>query len=356
MTKRKTSQKTKKRVVRKRKTKKSNSSMTIVLIGLILVLIIALFAGVAWWVGYEAGKENASKLYENRVVQYKNDLEKLRKKLKDRSTLFKEDKKEPKNISKSLYLSEIKDYAEAAKKDSSSYIKKEKIEKRELKTDHPKLVIIIDDVAYKWQIRAIKSLPWKVTPSIFPPSSRHPNTPKLVTTLNHYMIHLPMEAIAYRYEEDETLKVSDSKERIGYIIKNIRELFPKAKFINNHTGSKFTSNISSMEKLFSVTQKYNFTFLDSRTTPKTVVPVVSKSFHKPYIARDIFLDNKADISYIKDQLKKAVKLAKRHGYAVAIGHPHTKTFKALASSGSILKNVDVVYIDELYKDTSKKLY
>jgi len=349
MTKRKTPPKTKKRVVKKRKTKKSNNSLTIVLVGLIFILIIALFAGVAWWIGYEAGKEKTSKLYESRVVEYKNDLKKLREKLKNELVPSKDDKKESKDISKSLYLSEIKDYLEAIKKDNSDYIKKDKIVKKELKTNRPKLVIIIDDVAYKWQIRAIKSLPWKVTPSIFPPSSRHPDTPKLAATLNHYMIHLPMEAIAYRFEEDDTLKVGDSKERIEYIIKNIRELFPKARFINNHTGSKFTSDISSMKKLFSIIQKYNFTFLDSRTTPKTAVPAVCKSFNKPYIARDIFLDNKTDISYIKNQLKKAVKLAKKHGYSIAIGHPHKKTFKALADSVSIFKNVDIVYMDDLYK-------
>jgi len=67
------------------------------------------------------------------------------------------------------------------------------------------------------------------------------------------------------------------------------------------------------------------------------------------LARDIFLDNIADIGYIKNQLKKAVKLAKKHGYAIAIGHPHSTTFKALATSGTILKDVDIVYIDELYK-------
>jgi len=354
MIRRKSHQKTKKTVVRKRKkTTKSTSTTTIVLIGIIIVLIVALFAGVAGWLGYEAGKENASKSYENQVTQYKNDLEKLRKKLKNIPSTKEKNKNKPKNISKSLELSEIKDYAEAAGYDkSSTLVRKEPVIKKDIKTDRPKLVIIIDDVGFRSQLKAIKALPWRVTPSIFPPTKRHPNTPKLAANLQHYMIHLPMEALNYKYEEDGTLTTRSSKSQIDLKVKELRQLFPKANFINNHTGSRFTSDMLSMERFFLIARKYGFYFIDSRTTPKTVVPVVCKNFNEPYVARDIFLDNKADVGYIKNQLKKAVKLAQKHGYAIAIGHPHRITFKALAHSGSILKSVDVVYMDQLYETLS----
>jgi len=352
MTKRKSPQKSRKTVVRKRKkSTKSNSAMTIVLIGLICILIIALFTGVAGWVGYEAGKEKASKSYENQVKQYKNDLEKLRKKLEKVPPLEKTDKNKSKKISKPLDLSEINDYTEATEYNKNSTVShKNPIEKKEIKTDRPKLVIIIDDIASKSQLNRLKSLPWKITPSIFPPSSHRPNTSKIALNLKHYMIHLPMEALNHRFEEDETLKVESSQFEINLKVRNLRKLFPKASYINNHTGSKFTSDTVSMEKLFLAIKEYGFHFIDSRTTPKTVVPIVCKSFNEPYLARDIFLDNKANISYIKNQLKKAVKIAKKHGYAIAIGHPHSTTFKALANSESILRDVDVVYIDELYKN------
>ncbi|WOE70941.1 divergent polysaccharide deacetylase family protein [Hydrogenimonas thermophila] len=355
MTKRKSPQKSRKTVVKKRKkSTKSKSTMTIVLIGLILILVIALFTGVAGWIGYEAGKEKASKSYENQVEQYKNDLEKLRKKLDNTSSfLEKKEKSEPKKVSKSLDLSEIKDYVEAAEHSKKSTIRQKKsIVKKEIKTDRPKLVIIIDDVGSRAQLKAIKSLPWKITPSIFPPTRRHPNTSKLAANLQHYMIHLPMEALNYKYEEDGTLRVQSSESQIDTKVKKLRQLFPNANYINNHTGSRFTSDIISMERFFLIAKQYGFYFVDSRTTPKTVVPMVCKSFNEPYLARDIFLDNKADIGYIKNQLRKAVKIAKKHGYAIAIGHPHSITFKALASSGNILKNVDVVYIDEIYYSLS----
>jgi len=324
--------------------------MTIVLIGLIITLIIALFTGVAGWIGYEAGKEKASKSYKNQVEQYKNDLEELRKRLKEVSLLEKREKNQSKKTSHSLDLSEIKDYAEAAEYSKNSILEsKKRVTKKEIKTEKPKLVIIIDDIGTRSQIKAIRALPWKITPSIFPPTRRHPNTSKIALHLKHYMIHLPMEALNYKYEEDGTLRVSSSESQINEILKKLRQLFPRANYINNHTGSRFTSNIVSMERFFLIAKQYNFNFVDSRTTPKTVVPSVCKSFNEPYLSRDIFLDNKADIGYIKKQLKKAVNLAKKHGYAIAIGHPHSITFKALANSANILKSVDVVYIDEIYK-------
>ena len=353
-TKQKTPQRSRKTVTKKRKKKstKSNSAMTIILIGLISILVIALFAGVAGWMGYEAGQEKASKRYENQVKQYKNDLEKLRKKLENVSSLEKKNKNRTKKVAKSLDLSEIKDYIEAAEHDnkSSLIVKKESIIKKEIKTNSPKLVIIIDDIASKSQLKAIKSLPWKITPSIFPPAKRHPRTSKIASSLQHYMIHLPMEALNYKFEEDGTLTVKSTKSEIDLKVRELRKLFPRADYINNHTGSRFTSDIVSMEKFFIVAKQYGFYFIDSRTTPKTVVPIVCKNFNEPYLARDVFLDNKADIGYIKNQLKKAIRLAKKHGYAITIGHPHSTTFKALADSKSILKDVDVIYIDELYKE------
>jgi len=356
MTRRKSTQKSKKTVAKKRKkSTKSRSAMTIVLIGLIFILIIALFTGVAGWIGYEAGKEKASKSYANQVEQYKNDLEKLRKKLDNASFLEKNEKSQPKKASSSLDLSEIKDYVEAAEYSKKSTVRpKKSIIKKEIETDRPKLVIIIDDVGSRSQLKAIKSLPWKITPSIFPPTRRHPNTSKMASNLQHYMIHLPMEALNYKYEEDGTLRVQSSEAQINTKVKKLRQLFPNANYINNHTGSRFTSDLVSMERFFLIAKKYGFYFVDSRTTPKTVVPMVCKSFNEPYLARDIFLDNKADIYYIKNQLRKAVKIAKKHGYAIAIGHPHSITFKALASSGKILKSVDVVYIDEIYNRLNQK--
>ncbi|WP_300368326.1 divergent polysaccharide deacetylase family protein [Hydrogenimonas sp.] len=334
-----------KRTPRKRKKQTFSTRFKIYLIGgTIVVSIVAILMGLAGWIGYEMGKEQASKRYHSTVTHYQRDIEKLRKKLKlppASGTPKIHPKRSP---DKAENLSEIKDYVQAGGKESSRPAVKEGV-----RLKHPKLAIIIDDVAFASQVKTIRALPWAITPSIFPPTSRHPDTPKLAAKLDHYMIHLPMEAMHYNNPEDGTLTTESSNAEIDLRIRKLRHWFPQAHFINNHTGSKFTADMASMERFFPIAKRYGFVFIDSRTTPKTVVPRICKEYHDPYIARDVFLDNNPDIDYIQNQLKKAVRIAKSQGYAIAIGHPHASTLKALADSKSILKGIDVVYIDELYE-------
>ena len=217
-------------------------------------------------------------------------------------------------------------------------------------TKKPKLVIIIDDVHTRAQLSAIQALKLKVTPSIFPPYKISPDSHMLAQGLKHYMIHLPMESGNTQFNKQyKTLKVSFSNRKIENRVKELRILFPKAKYMNNHTGSVFTSDYASMHFLYKVMKKHGFVFVDSRTVNSTKVREIAHGFGDAYVARDIFIDNEHKVPYIHKQLKKAVALAKKKGVAVAIGHPHTVTMRALASAKDIFKEVELVYIDGIYK-------
>jgi polysaccharide deacetylase 2 family uncharacterized protein YibQ len=214
----------------------------------------------------------------------------------------------------------------------------------------PKLVIIIDDVSQPWQIRAIKALPYHITPSIFPPSQQAERSHLLARELKHFMIHLPMQSgNAGMNRMRGTLKVTDSHAAMQARAKEIRKLFPRGKFLNNHTGSVFTSNYKAMKKMYGYLKKEGFVFIDSRTSGKSKVKRIAKEYGDRYIVRDIFIDNTQSIPYIHKQLSKAVKVAQKRGFAIAIGHPHKATFKALASAKKLFGGVELVYIDELYR-------
>ena len=213
----------------------------------------------------------------------------------------------------------------------------------------PKLAIIIDDVSSAKQLKHIMSLPIKVTPSIFPPYELSKSNHKLAQGLKHYMIHLPMQSGKVYDKQYGTLKVTDSKEKMEARVIEIRRLFPTARYVNNHTGSAFTSNHKAMEMLYGILRKEGFVFVDSRTTGSTKVRKIAHEFGDAYVARDIFIDNVHNVPYIHKQLRKAVKIAKKKGYAIAIGHPHSVTMKALRSAKDIFKDVELVYIDEIYK-------
>lgn len=210
-----------------------------------------------------------------------------------------------------------------------------------------KLVIIIDDVSYAHDIAAIRSVGLPLVMSFLPPSPRHPESAQLAANEKKYMVHLPMEAVSFNDEEPETLRVTDSEEKIAARIAELKRLYPKVRYMNNHTGSKFTSDAAAMEKLFSVLKKEGILFVDSRTIGTTKVRQISQKFGLPYIGRDVFLDHEDGVENVKAQIEEAVAQAKRCGTAIAIGHPRPDTIEALKQSRGLLSQVKVVGIGEL---------
>ncbi|WP_096023319.1 divergent polysaccharide deacetylase family protein [Campylobacter lanienae] len=216
--------------------------------------------------------------------------------------------------------------------------------------DRPKLAIIIDDISTFYQAKKIKSLNLNITPSIFPPSANYPNSAKVAREFEFYMIHLPLEAMNYQAQEKNTLKVGDSSAKIESEISKIRSNFPKAIYINNHTGSKFTSDYDSLKKLFIAFKKHNMIFIDSYTTKDSKAKILSSEFGNKYLKRDVFIDNTKDEKAIINKLKEAIKIAQKSGFAIAIGHPYEQTFKALKGFRSELESqVDIIFLRDLYE-------
>jgi polysaccharide deacetylase 2 family uncharacterized protein YibQ len=236
------------------------------------------------------------------------------------------------------------------KKKPKKMVKKPTKSKTKKKSSHvsmPKLVIIMDDVGFYDDIEKIKQIPLSITPSIFPPNAHYPKTAQIAKKFKHYMVHLPMEAYNYKNMAEEAIQVSDKIEILEKKIKKMHQSFPNAKAINNHTGSKYTCDFDAMEEFFIVLNRYKIPFIDSRTSSGSQCKEVGKLLHNKVLERDVFLDNKADVNYIRGQLKKAVSIAKKRGKAIAICHPRDLTIEVLKDCKDILKGVKVVYIDEL---------
>ncbi len=214
-------------------------------------------------------------------------------------------------------------------------------------TNKPKLAIVIDDVTTSYQLKQINKIGYKVTPSFMPPTKGHPNSAKIAQDLEFYMIHFPLQATSFNNEEAHTLHIDDSYEKIEKRVAQIRQWYPDAKYTNNHTGSKFTENKESMDKLFKALIKYDFIFMDSRTTGKTVGKQMAAKYNMPYIVRNVFLDNEQEFNYIQNQLKKAIKIAKKNGFAIAICHPHSITLKTLRESKHLLNDLEMIYLNQL---------
>ncbi|WP_419261511.1 divergent polysaccharide deacetylase family protein [Campylobacter fetus] len=227
----------------------------------------------------------------------------------------------------------------------------EKIVKKQYihKFEKPKLVIIIDDLSTMAQARDIKSLGLKITPSIFPPTDFYPDSVKISKQFEFYMVHLPLEAIFFKKNEQNTLNVGDTKDKIENRISTIKKQFGNVSYINNHTGSKFTSDYSSMKMLLKSMKNHNILFVDSLTSKGSKAKQVTKEMGLKYVFRDVFIDNDQSSVAIFKQLEIAIKKAKKNGFAIAIGHPYKVTFETIkVAKKTILKDVEVVYLKDIY--------
>ena len=331
---------------RKSKTKKSLSEKFLhilvwVLFGIAAALMF--FLG-GYYVGYDNAKEELSHHLAKKEKERKRALDRLKKTIRQKEDLGKK-------LTKFLKQEQSKKYDITAAHETQDKKVLQPRKKQPLthSTKKPEIALIFDDVSFPAQVRAIKSLGLKVTMSFFPPSAIHPSTPKLASKEKFYMIHLPMEAMHFHKEEPFTLRVNDSEATIEKRIRKIKKLFPRVHYINNHTGSKFTADKKAVKRLIRVLDKYDIRFIDSRTTVQTKVPEVMRELGRRYVARDVFLDHKGDIASIEKQLRLSIKIAKRDGLAVVIGHPHPNTILALAKNKRLFKNVKMVYVYELYR-------
>ena len=196
----------------------------------------------------------------------------------------------------------------------------------------PMVALVIDDagVDRKRTERAMR-LPPLVTMSFLPYAQAVARQVEEARGRGHEVIvHVPMEpenasvdpgpqALRLGLSDDELLRRLDwNLSRFsGYV------------GINNHMGSKFTQSPEAMRKVLEVLKARGLLFLDSRTTPASVGGRLARGLGLPTLERDVFLDNVDSRDEIAARLEDVARIARRDGYAIAIGHPRDATLDVL---------------------------
>ncbi|MDC9592811.1 divergent polysaccharide deacetylase family protein [Xenorhabdus sp. IM139775] len=205
-------------------------------------------------------------------------------------------------------------------------------------TQAARLAIVIDDVGYRVnEDNKLLQLPVAVSIAILP------NSPygKKVAEKAHLqgreiLIHLPMAPLSQQPLEKDTLHPAMSREEIARIMQDAIQKVPYAVGMNNHMGSAMTSNLRSMEKVMQVLSQSRLYFLDSVTIGNTQVTKAAMGTSVPVLRRNVFLDNIQTEAETRHQLNRAIALARKQGSAVAIGHPHPTTMRALRQALAVL--------------------
>ena len=144
------------------------------------------------------------------------------------------------------------------------------------------------------------------------------------------IIHMPMESSLNTPGENEyKIKSGMTSEEVEWRIREVLKEMPEAIGMNNHQGSKATTNGKVMSVLGSVLKANNKFFIDSRTTSKTVAEEIMRSIGVPTIRRHVFLDNDDSKDKISERIDEVARLAQKQGIAVAIGHAKPNTLKVI---------------------------
>ncbi|MEM8497882.1 MAG: divergent polysaccharide deacetylase family protein [Pseudomonadota bacterium] len=199
--------------------------------------------------------------------------------------------------------------------------------------DAPAIVLIIDDLGNNQEasLRTV-GLYGELTLGILPHTPYAGHIAKLATDAGkEVIVHVPMSSIHGVNTGPGGLNERQSEQYFVEVLTDNLGAVPFARGVNNHMGSSLTQNDSMMQLLMSVIAQRELYFIDSRTSAKTVAATMAGRHNIKHLSRDVFLDNTPTVDHIHGQFQRLLRVARKHGIAVAIGHPHVATLDYLES-------------------------
>jgi len=194
------------------------------------------------------------------------------------------------------------------------------------------LVIIIDDIGNNHALgNAMVELDGPLTLAFLPHT---PYAQKLAHKAHHYnkevILHAPMENSTAAPLGPGALTRNLTESEFKQTLKKSIAAIPHIQGINNHMGSALTQDPQAMQWVMEILQQEQLYFVDSLTSPKSVAYQQAKAHQLPTLRRHIFLDNNKSQAALKRQWLKALRIAKKTGRAILIGHPYAESHAFLA--------------------------
>ncbi len=217
----------------------------------------------------------------------------------------------------------------------------------------PKITFVIDDVGnHKGYTRQLKALGNKVTYAILPllPYSRYYGDLSQATGAE-VILHLPLDTMLDKIPGRGLIVGTMSPEDILDVLSRDLDSVPNHVGVNNHMGSRGTTDREMMTIIFKELKRRGLFFLDSYTTMESVVPSVGRAIGVPILARGVFLDNEDSKPAIRSQLNQLRTVAREKGNAIAIGHYRKNTLEVLADEIPRFENqgFEVITLKEMLK-------
>jgi polysaccharide deacetylase 2 family uncharacterized protein YibQ len=205
------------------------------------------------------------------------------------------------------------------------------------------LSLIIDDLGQNLpRDRRVLALPGPVTAAIMPDTPHATEFAREAHRAGKIVIlHMPMDPATGPFAWHPDLPLDELEKRLNAAFKMV----PYTAGINNHMGSRMTSQPAAMAWLMADLQRRHTFFVDSRTSAQTVAAAEAQKIGLASVSRDVFLDDERTEAAIFTQLQTAISLARKQGSAVMIGHPYPQTLAVLERELPKLKAQGIEWID-----------
>jgi polysaccharide deacetylase 2 family uncharacterized protein YibQ len=195
------------------------------------------------------------------------------------------------------------------------------------------IALIIDDFGHQWNFTIQSFLDFEdlITISILP-GERYSRKVALEAEKKgcEVILHLPMEPISADYRKNEFIVLYRMpRHKIREVIQKSLNSVPGAVGVNNHMGSRVTSDRNTITDVLEELQVRNLYFIDSRTVAESVAFDVARELNIRCGKRDVFFDFKLEPQTIRSSLSKLAKKAETNGYAIGIGHCYDVTLHVL---------------------------
>jgi len=176
------------------------------------------------------------------------------------------------------------------------------------------------------------ALPRDVALSFLPYAETTPFLAEAAARKGHLILaHVPMQPLGARDPGPMALKPGMAEDEIARRLAWNLSRVPHLAGVNNHEGSLFTSNAEALRPVMTMLKARGLFFLDSRTSGGSLGEMAARAAGVETGGRDIFLDDDPSPRAVAAQLEALAREARRNGSAIAIGHPHDVTLRALAA-------------------------
>lgn len=196
----------------------------------------------------------------------------------------------------------------------------------------PVIAVVIDDMGVD-RVRSLRmmELQGPLTLSLMTYADGLPNLADRARKGGHeVMAHLPMEPLDPNENPGRgALRVNMDPEAIRATLASDLDPWKGYVGINNHMGSKFTTDRARMDVVMLELKARGLLWLDSKTAAGSAGTAAAAAAGVPYVERDVFIDNEQTVEAVLKQLAEAEAIARKRGTAIAIGHPHDATLQAL---------------------------